>query len=97
LVALDWGTTSLRAWLLGDEACILDSRRRARGLQGTAVDESKARINAYKLAFDEAVGDWLRANPPLPVLGCGMVGTLRAGRTPAILPSHMILRMVPST
>jgi 2-dehydro-3-deoxygalactonokinase len=74
LVALDWGTTSLRAWLFGDGARILDSRRRARGLQGTASDDREQRTSAYKRAFDEAVGDWLRANPTLPVLGCRMVG-----------------------
>jgi 2-dehydro-3-deoxygalactonokinase len=74
LVALDWGTTSLRAWLLGDDARILDSRRRDRGLLSTAAGGAE-RTQNHQTAFEEACGDWLRANPALPAIACGMVGS----------------------
>jgi hypothetical protein len=75
LVAVDWGRTSLRAWLLGDEARILDSRRRARGLQGTASDDRNVQATAYQRVFDEAVGDWLRPTRRCRSSGAGGLHT----------------------
>jgi 2-dehydro-3-deoxygalactonokinase len=72
LVALDWGTTSQRAWLLGDDGRIIDARRHDRGLLSTAGAE---RTRDHETAFIEACGDWLRANPALPAIACGMVGS----------------------
>jgi 2-dehydro-3-deoxygalactonokinase len=74
LVALDWGTTSLRAWLLGGDGRILESRRHARGLLSTAA-AGPERAREHRMAFDEACGDWLRANTALPAIACGMVGS----------------------
>jgi 2-dehydro-3-deoxygalactonokinase len=74
LVALDWGTTSQRAWLLGDDGRILESRRRERGLLSTSAAGTE-RIREHEAAFDEVCSDWLRANPALPAIACGMVGS----------------------
>lgn len=42
LIALDWGTTALRAWLLGDNGRVLDARAHDGGLlsvtAGTPTD-----------------------------------------------------------
>jgi len=68
LVALDWGSTRLRAWLLGDGGAILAERQSADGaslLQGGAP--------AFDQALATLAGDWL--DQDLPVLACGMVGS----------------------
>lgn len=74
LVALDWGTTSLRAWLLGDGGRILESRRHDQGLLSTAAAGAE-RARKHKTAFNEVCGDWLCANTTLPAIACGMVGS----------------------
>jgi 2-dehydro-3-deoxygalactonokinase len=91
LIALDWGTTSLRAWLLGDDGRILQSRRRDRGLLSTAAGTERAREN--EAAFDEACGDWLRANPALPAIACGMVGSDQGWREAGYLtvPTDLVI------
>ncbi|MBW8898203.1 MAG: 2-dehydro-3-deoxygalactonokinase, partial [Massilia sp.] len=73
LVALDWGSTRLRAWLLGDRGAILDERQGGDGastLQGGAP--------AFDQALARLAGDWLGQG--LPVLACGMVGSAHGWR-----------------
>ena len=70
LLALDWGTSSLRAFLMSDGQ-VLATRHSAHGIQhlpqsGTA---------GYEQAFAEIAGDWLASWPQLPVVACGMVGS----------------------
>jgi len=68
LIAVDWGTTSLRAWRLDARGAILDRRRDKLGiLQVTGGD--------FSGALESAAGDWLRANPSAPVLMAGMIGS----------------------
>ena len=80
LIALDWGTSSQRAWLLGDGGRILDVRRPDFGLLGTAGDDPASRTRDYEAAFDEACGDWIAATPDLPAIACGMVGSAQGWR-----------------
>ncbi|WP_243794706.1 2-dehydro-3-deoxygalactonokinase [Saccharopolyspora gloriosae] len=79
LIALDWGTTAQRAWLLDGEGTILATRRPELGLlpttAGINVRDARARAQAYEAAFWSACGDWVLAHPQLPVLACGMVGS----------------------
>lgn len=79
LIALDWGTSGQRAWLLDTEGEILDVRRASRGLMETTsgVDprDSRARAAAYESAFRRTCGAWLTAFPALPAIACGMVGS----------------------
>lgn len=79
LVALDWGTSGRRAWLLDAAGRILDTRRSERGLLAITEDvdlgDPRARAAAYETAFRDACGDWLGAYPGVPVLACGMVGS----------------------
>jgi 2-dehydro-3-deoxygalactonokinase len=70
LVALDWGSTSLRAFLLGPGGEVLASRA---AQQGSAAMRGAA--TAYEAALDHIAGDWLASDPALPVLACGMVGS----------------------
>lgn len=75
LLAVDWGTTSLRAWLLGDGGRVLSARRRAKGLLSIADIPTAERGAEYEAIFVELCEDWLRAHPALPAIACGMVGS----------------------
>lgn len=69
LIGLDWGSTSLRAWLMDGAGQVLDERDAPRGastLQGEA---------AFAAAFDEVAGAWRKADATLPAIACGMVGS----------------------
>ncbi|QFU92712.1 2-dehydro-3-deoxygalactonokinase [Amycolatopsis sp. YIM 10] len=77
LVALDWGTSGQRAWLLGADGRILGTRRSGRGLmavtEGIDPGDPAAREAAYEAALHQACGDWLAGG--LPAIACGMVGS----------------------
>ena len=75
LLAVDWGTTSLRAWLVGDGGRVLSARRRAKGLLSIADMSPAERGAEYEAIFLDLCDDWLRAHPAIPALACGMVGS----------------------
>lgn len=75
LLAVDWGTTSLRAWLVGDGGRVLSARRRAKGLLSIADIPAAERAAEYEAIFLDLCDDWLRAHPALPAIACGMVGS----------------------
>lgn len=69
LIALDWGSTHLRAYRLGAAGEVLATRHSGAGasvLQGGA---------AFAEALAALVGDWRVEQPALPLLACGMVGS----------------------
>jgi 2-dehydro-3-deoxygalactonokinase len=75
LLALDWGSSRLRAHLLGDGGALLDERSSADGastLSGGAP--------AFEAALRAIAGDWLDAHPGPPVLASGMVGSAHGWR-----------------
>ncbi|MEB0078972.1 2-dehydro-3-deoxygalactonokinase [Pseudomonas sp. CCI3.2] len=84
LIALDWGTTSLRAYRLGEHGQVLDQRFLSAGImQLPTTPRLIAGVmcaNGFELAFDEACGDWLDAQPGTPVIACGMVGSAQGWR-----------------
>ena len=84
LIALDWGTTSLRAYRLGEQGRVLEQRSLSAGImQLPSTPRSIAGqqvCDGFELAFDEACGDWLDAQPTLPVIACGMVGSAQGWR-----------------
>lgn len=70
LLTLDWGTSSLRAFLMR-ESNVIETRQSGHGIQhlpssGTA---------GYEQAFAEIAGDWVAQWPQLPIVACGMVGS----------------------
>lgn len=69
LIALDWGSTRLRAFLLGDGGEVLATRQSNDG----AATLSGA--DAYAAALAALVGDWRADHPGIPLLACGMVGS----------------------
>ncbi|CAI8956601.1 2-dehydro-3-deoxygalactonokinase [Pseudomonas sp. IT-232MI5] len=87
LIALDWGTTSLRAYKLAAGGVVLEQRALSSGIM--QLPKTPRAINGrecadgFELAFDEACGDWLDAQPDLPVIACGMVGSAQGWREAA--------------
>jgi 2-dehydro-3-deoxygalactonokinase len=91
LIALDWGTTSLRAYKLGHGGEVLEQRALPYGIMQLpstprAIDGHPCE-NGFELAFDEACGDWLAAQPRLPVIACGMVGSAQGWRQAPYCPT----------
>ncbi|MCG5074386.1 2-dehydro-3-deoxygalactonokinase [Paraburkholderia tagetis] len=72
LIALDWGTTSLRAYLFDAAGEVLDTRISTAGIMNLPVPAEEGGFDA---AFDEACGVWLAQAGVLPVLAAGMVGS----------------------
>ncbi|KAA0082648.1 2-dehydro-3-deoxygalactonokinase [Mycolicibacterium sp. P9-64] len=75
LIAVDWGTTSLRAWLMSDGGEIVSTRRRAKGLLSIADRPAAERGAEYERIFIELCKDWLGEYPTVPAIACGMVGS----------------------
>jgi 2-dehydro-3-deoxygalactonokinase len=69
LIALDWGSTRLRAFLLGDGGEVLATRQ---SNDGAATLHG---ADAYAAALAALVGDWRADHPGIPLLACGMVGS----------------------
>jgi 2-dehydro-3-deoxygalactonokinase len=72
LIALDWGTTSLRAYLFDAAGEVLATRISTAGIMNLPVPAEEGGFDA---AFDEACGVWLADAPRLPVVAAGMVGS----------------------
>jgi len=74
LIALDWGTTSLRAYALGEDGVVLGERTLERGIM-----QLPSGPEGFDHVLEEACGDWLnRAN--VPIIACGMVGSAQGWR-----------------
>lgn len=69
LIALDWGSTRLRAFLLGDGGEVLSAR------QSDAGAATLKGAEQYAGALAALVGDWRADHPQLKLLACGMVGS----------------------
>jgi 2-dehydro-3-deoxygalactonokinase len=77
LVALDWGTSAFRGWLLDGSGRVLDEVRSADGSLRTSAGAGTAaeRAAAFGRAFERLCGGWLAAHPGTPVLCAGMAGS----------------------
>jgi 2-dehydro-3-deoxygalactonokinase len=85
LIALDWGTSSLRAYRLGDGGAILDIRPLPWGIMNLpplpAAAAAAGDNNAgFAEALKQACGDWHEAQPDAPVIACGMIGSKQGWR-----------------
>jgi len=68
LLAVDWGTTTLRGALLAADGAVLASHAAPRGLLNVPP-------GGWPAAFDAEFGAWRSAHPGLPCLMAGMVGS----------------------
>lgn len=92
LIALDWGTSSLRAYLLGQSGTILSQVSMPSGvmqLKQTTKRNLRSNSKAFEKAFEQACGRWLGAMPSLPVLASGMVGSREGWREASYLSVPM--------
>ena len=70
LLALDWGTSVLRAYLLGDDGAVLEERRKPWGIM-------RLPEGGFVGALQGIAGDWRAAAPGLSTIACGMVGSVQ--------------------
>lgn len=76
LIALDWGSTRLRAFLLDADGTVLATRQSE---QGASTLSGEA---AFVQAFAAITAEW----PTLPALACGMVGSQHGWREAPYAP-----------
>jgi 2-dehydro-3-deoxygalactonokinase len=67
MIAIDWGTSSLRCYRLDAAGGIIDSRTSARGILAIAGGE-------FAQALESEAGDWIEAGDA-PILMSGMIGS----------------------
>lgn len=67
LIAIDWGTSNFRAFLLKKNGALLDHKVSHAGLLNLT--------ESYPITFNQQLNDWLSTYPSIPVLMCGMVGS----------------------
>lgn len=68
LIAIDWGTSSLRAWLVDGRGQTLDARSSRHGIMQVPAGD-------FASVYQELIGDWIEAHGPLPAIACGMIGS----------------------
>ena len=67
-VAVDWGTTRLRASLIGDGGAVLGRTQSDLGVQSVPA-------GGFPAALGQICAPWFEAHPRLPVIMAGMVGS----------------------
>ena len=73
-IAVDWGTSNLRAWAMGDVGPLAEA--------SSADGMGKLTPEAFEPALLRLISPWLTA-PTTPVLACGMVGARQGWREAA--------------
>jgi 2-dehydro-3-deoxygalactonokinase len=76
LIAIDWGSSSFRAYLMSLDAEVLDEFKSGDGIGSVAA-------GAYPATLKRLIGGWLDAHPSLPVIASGMVGSRHGWREAA--------------
>jgi 2-dehydro-3-deoxygalactonokinase len=79
LIALDWGTSSLRAWLLDSEGRVLEQRQAPRGIMQVQDADFAAVLEAF-------TGDWRQRYPDLRAVAAGMIGSAQGWVEARYLP-----------
>ena len=67
MIAIDWGTSSFRAYRLDSDGCVLDTRSAPKGI--LAVENGK-----FSAVLEQQAGDWIAAGDG-PVVMSGMIGS----------------------
>jgi len=86
LIALDWGTSSLRCYRFDAGGQVLERRAHPWGIMNLpAVAHGDDPQAPYRAALEAACGDWLQAAPKAPLIAAGMVGSKQGWREAAYL------------
>ncbi len=83
LIALDWGTSSLRGYLLGANGEVLESRQSDRGIL-------KVADGAFAATYLEFCSDW----GDLPAIASGMIGSKQGWKEAPYLPAPASLQQI---
>lgn len=78
LIALDWGTTSLRAYRFDGGGQVAESRQLPSGIMRVAADGGAPA--GFERAFEQVCADWVSAAPASAVIACGMIGSAQGWR-----------------
>ena len=83
LIAVDWGTTNFRAFLLDDQGRQIQETFAPMGLLSLKKDEFEAELMSH-------IGQWVK-DKPLPVIMAGMVGSNQGWQDAGYLncPAHL--------
>jgi len=73
LIALDWGSSSFRAYLMSRDGAVLDEIESADGVSTIAP-------YAFPATLERLAGGWFFAHPGLPIIASGMVGSRHGWR-----------------
>lgn len=79
LIGLDWGTTSMRAYLIGRSGDVLERRASPAGIMQVPDGD-------FGSMLATVAGDWLEAAPSRPVLAAGMIGSRQGWREVPYVP-----------
>jgi 2-dehydro-3-deoxygalactonokinase len=79
LIAIDWGSSSFRAYLMSPGGEVLEEVASADGIASIAAGE-------YPATLRRLVGRWLDANRSLPAIASGMVGSRHGWREAPYVP-----------
>lgn len=85
LIALDWGTSALRAYRLAANGTVTARRELPHGIM--KLPDAPNRLMSFRLAFDLACADWLAADPACPVIASGMIGSAQGWQPAPYLPA----------
>nr|WP_067288915.1 2-dehydro-3-deoxygalactonokinase [Marinobacterium profundum] len=66
-IAVDWGTSRMRAWAMTDDGITLASTSSDKGMGSLAPHQ-------FEAALLDAISPWLNPGRTTPVVACGMVG-----------------------
>ena len=76
-IGLDWGTSNLRAFLLGADGSVIAQRERPWGILALPAPAS---AGGFEQALHGIAEDWLASHPAAPLIACGMVGSAQGWR-----------------
>jgi 2-dehydro-3-deoxygalactonokinase len=79
LISVDWGTTSLRCYLVGRGGAILDRRTSDRGILAVGQD-------GFEATLLNEIRHWRSSAPELPVVMSGMIGSRQGWHEAAYVP-----------
>lgn len=102
LICLDWGTSSLRAYLLDGAGEVLAQQQRPWGIMNLPEPlehvppaqippPAQANDARFEHALQDTCGPWIQAHPHVPLLACGMVGSAQGWREAPYLASPTTL------
>ncbi|QRX83921.1 2-dehydro-3-deoxygalactonokinase [Glaciimonas sp. PAMC28666] len=102
LIALDWGTSSLRAYRIGQHGVVLEQRALSTGIMHLpnvtpAEQQALGDKAGFELAFQQACGDWLGDAPQSPVIACGMIGSMQGWCEAPYLPTPITINQIGKT